>query len=72
MTPGTFMKRAGQPLRALLDVPSPRDPGAARDPRTSPKPHSLSSSERVNDREYGFAALRAEVIAALDHSELIS
>ena len=60
------MKRARQPLRALLDVPSPRDP------RTSPKPHSLSSSERVNDREYGFAALRAEVIAALDHSELIS
>ena len=39
---------------------------------TSPKPNSLSLSERVNDREYGFAALRAEVIAALDHSELIS
>jgi hypothetical protein len=39
---------------------------------TSPKPNSPSLSERVNDREYGFAALRAEVIAALDHSELIS
>ena len=40
--------RAGQPLRALLDVPSPRDPAVAR------------------------AALRAEVIAALDYSELVS
>jgi NitT/TauT family transport system ATP-binding protein len=40
--------RAGQPLRALLDVPSPRDPSVAR------------------------SALRADVIAALDHSELIS
>ena len=40
--------RAGQPLRALLDVPSPRDPGVVR------------------------TALRAEAIAALDHSELIS
>ncbi|MGH3639615.1 MAG: ABC transporter ATP-binding protein, partial [Mycobacterium sp.] len=40
--------RAGQPLRALIDVPSPRDPSVAR------------------------SALRADVIAALDHSELIS
>ncbi len=40
--------RAGQPLRALLDVPSPRDTSVAR------------------------AGLRAEVIAALDHSELVS
>ncbi|MDA2890171.1 ABC transporter ATP-binding protein [Mycolicibacterium sp. BiH015] len=40
--------RAGQPLRALLDVPSPRDSFVSR------------------------AALRAEVIAALDHSELVS
>ncbi len=40
--------RAGQPLRALLDVPSPRDTTITR------------------------AALRAEVIAALDHSELVS
>ncbi|MCV7298388.1 ABC transporter ATP-binding protein [Mycobacterium barrassiae] len=40
--------RAGQPLRALLDVPSPRDTTVAR------------------------TALRAEVIAALDHSELVS
>jgi NitT/TauT family transport system ATP-binding protein len=40
--------RAGQPLRALLDVPRPRDASGAR------------------------SALRAEVIAALDHSELIS
>lgn len=40
--------RAGQPLRALLDVPSPRDPAVAR------------------------TALRAEAIAALDHSELVS
>jgi NitT/TauT family transport system ATP-binding protein len=40
--------RAGQPLRALLDVPSPRDATVNR------------------------AGLRAEVIAALDHSELIS
>jgi NitT/TauT family transport system ATP-binding protein len=40
--------RAGRPLRALLDVPSPRDPAVDR------------------------AALRADVIAALDHSELIS
>ena len=39
--------RAGQPLRALLDVPHPRDPEVVR------------------------TALRAEVIAALDHSELI-
>ena len=40
--------RAGQPLRALLDVPSPRDTTVVR------------------------SAVRAEVIAALDHSELIS
>ena len=40
--------RAGQPLRALLDVPSPRDTSVNR------------------------ATLRAEVIAALDHSELVS
>ncbi len=40
--------QAGQPLRALLDVPSPRDPSASR------------------------STLRAEVIAALDHSELVS
>jgi NitT/TauT family transport system ATP-binding protein len=40
--------RAGQPLRALLDVPSPRDPTANR------------------------TALRADVISALDHSELVS
>ncbi|MCV7011335.1 ABC transporter ATP-binding protein [Mycolicibacterium madagascariense] len=40
--------RAGEPLRALLDVPSPRDPGGVR------------------------TTLRAEVIAALDNSELIS
>ena len=40
--------RAGQPLRALLDVPTPRD----------------TSVNRVT--------LRAEVIAALDHSELVS
>jgi NitT/TauT family transport system ATP-binding protein len=39
--------RAGQPLRALLEVPEPR---------------------AVVDR----AAVRAEVIAALDHSELVS
>ncbi|MDX1888152.1 ABC transporter ATP-binding protein [Mycolicibacterium sp. 050158] len=40
--------RAGQPLRALLEVPSPRDGGVNR------------------------TALRADVIAALDNSELIS
>lgn len=40
--------RAGEPLRALLEVPSPRDASVTR------------------------AALRAEVIAALDHSELVS
>ena len=40
--------RAGQPLRALLDVPAPRDTSVSR------------------------TALRTEVIAALDHSELIS
>jgi NitT/TauT family transport system ATP-binding protein len=40
--------RAGQPLRALLDVPSPRDAAAVR------------------------AALRADVIAALDNSEFVS
>ncbi|WP_428361992.1 ABC transporter ATP-binding protein [Mycolicibacterium sp.] len=40
--------RAGQPLRALLDVPAPRDTTVAR------------------------TALRADVIAALDHSELVS
>ena len=40
--------QAGQPLRALLDVPAPRDTGVTR------------------------AALRAEVIAALNHSELVS
>ncbi len=40
--------RAGQPLRALLDVPSPREPSVVR------------------------TALRAEAIAALDHSELVS
>lgn len=40
--------RAGQPLRALLDVPSPRDPAVVR------------------------TTLRAEAIAALDHSELVS
>jgi NitT/TauT family transport system ATP-binding protein len=40
--------RAGQPLRALLDVPSPREPSVAR------------------------SALRAEIISALDHSELVS
>jgi NitT/TauT family transport system ATP-binding protein len=40
--------RAGQPLRALLDVPSPRDADVAR------------------------AALRADVIAALDNSEFVS
>jgi NitT/TauT family transport system ATP-binding protein len=40
--------RAGQPLRALLDVPSPRDADAVR------------------------AALRADVIAALDNSEFVS
>src|SRR5262249_11890683 len=40
--------RSGQPLRALLDVPRPRD------------------------REVARGALRAEVIAALNHSELIS
>jgi sulfonate transport system ATP-binding protein len=40
--------RAGQPLRALLDAPSPRDPGVVR------------------------TALRANIIAALDNSELIS
>jgi NitT/TauT family transport system ATP-binding protein len=40
--------RAGQPLRAILDVPSPRDTTVVR------------------------TAVRAEVIAALDHSELIS
>lgn len=40
--------RAGRPLRALLDVPSPRDPSVSR------------------------AAARAEAIAALDNSELVS
>ncbi|OAN36129.1 ABC transporter ATP-binding protein [Mycolicibacterium iranicum] len=40
--------RAGEPLRALLDVPSPRDTAVSR------------------------AVLRADVIAALDHSELVS
>jgi NitT/TauT family transport system ATP-binding protein len=40
--------RAGQPLRALLDVPSPRAADAVR------------------------AALRADVIAALDNSEFVS
>ncbi|MDG4667664.1 ABC transporter ATP-binding protein [Mycobacterium sp. 236(2023)] len=40
--------RAGRPLRALLDVPSPRDTSVSR------------------------TALRTEVIAALDHSELVS
>ena len=40
--------RAGQPLRALVDVPTPRSP----------------DSERT--------ALRAEILAALDHTELIS
>lgn len=40
--------RAGHPLRALLDVPNPRDPSESR------------------------TALRAAVIAALDHSELVS
>ncbi|KRE28380.1 nitrate ABC transporter ATP-binding protein [Mycobacterium sp. Soil538] len=40
--------RAGQPLRALLDVPSPRDPSLSR------------------------TALRADVIAALDHSERVA
>lgn len=40
--------RAGEPLRALLDVPSPRDTNVSR------------------------AALRADVIAALNHSELVS
>jgi len=40
--------RAGEPLRALLDVPRPRDLTVAR------------------------SALRAEVIAALEYSELIS
>jgi NitT/TauT family transport system ATP-binding protein len=40
--------RAGQPLRALLDVPSPRDPSVSR------------------------TALRADVIAALDHSERVT
>lgn len=44
----TVLGRAGEPLRALLDVPSPRDASATR------------------------TALRAEVIAALDHSELVS
>ena len=39
--------RAGEPLRALLEVPSPRVPSASR------------------------AALQAEVIAALDHSEVV-
>lgn len=39
--------RAGQPLRALLDVPSPRDAATNR------------------------TALRADVIAALDYSELV-
>ena len=42
------MGRAGQPLRALLDVPSPRDTTVTR------------------------SALRSEVIAALDYSELVS
>jgi NitT/TauT family transport system ATP-binding protein len=40
--------RAGQPLRALLDVPSPREANVTR------------------------TALRAEIISALDHSELVS
>jgi NitT/TauT family transport system ATP-binding protein len=39
--------RAGEPLRALLDVPEPRLPANR-------------------------AALRAEVITALDHSELVN
>lgn len=39
--------RAGQPLRALLDVPSPREAGVNR------------------------ATLRADVLAALDHTELV-
>jgi NitT/TauT family transport system ATP-binding protein len=39
---------AGRPLRALLDVPSPRDPSVSR------------------------TALRADVIAALDHSERVA
>jgi NitT/TauT family transport system ATP-binding protein len=40
--------RAGQPLRALVDVPTPRSPDGDR------------------------TALRAEILAALDHTELIS
>jgi NitT/TauT family transport system ATP-binding protein len=40
--------RAGQPLRALVDVPTPRSPDGDR------------------------TALRAEIFAALDHTELIS
>jgi sulfonate transport system ATP-binding protein len=40
--------RAGQPLRLLADVPSPRQPGVDR------------------------TALRTEILAALDHSELVS
>lgn len=40
--------RAGQPLRALVDVPTPRIPDGDR------------------------TALRAEILAALDHTELIS
>jgi NitT/TauT family transport system ATP-binding protein len=39
--------RAGQPLRALVDVPTPRSPDGDR------------------------TALRAEILAALDHTELI-
>jgi NitT/TauT family transport system ATP-binding protein len=40
--------RAGQPLRALVDVPAPRSPDGNR------------------------TALRTEILAALDHTELIS
>src|SRR3954468_11378715 len=40
--------RVGQPLRAVIDVPSPRETNVVR------------------------SGLRAEVIAALDHSELVS
>jgi NitT/TauT family transport system ATP-binding protein len=40
--------RAGEPLRALLDVPAPRDPKVER------------------------GALRTEIVAALDNSELIN
>jgi NitT/TauT family transport system ATP-binding protein len=40
--------RAGQPLRALVDVPAPRSPDGDR------------------------TALRTEILAALDHTELIS